>query len=65
MEQLFVKDNQPPNEKFGGCALRGIQLGNDKYLANLGMMRSLGRHESSPVVMAAREADMWLQGQFF
>ncbi|KAJ5171779.1 hypothetical protein N7492_004372 [Penicillium capsulatum] len=32
---LFV-DNQPPNEKFDGCALTGIALSGDRNLANLG-----------------------------
>ncbi|KAL6230221.1 hypothetical protein BDW75DRAFT_77382 [Aspergillus navahoensis] len=33
---LFVSSNQPPNEVYGGCALRGIGLSDDRYLANLG-----------------------------
>ncbi|KAJ5216396.1 uncharacterized protein N7498_002803 [Penicillium cinerascens] len=28
--------NQPPNQAFGGCALYGIELSGDRYLANLG-----------------------------
>ncbi|KAL1967305.1 hypothetical protein VTN77DRAFT_3351 [Rasamsonia byssochlamydoides] len=33
---LFVSDNQPPNQAFGGCPLVGIDLGNGKHLGNLG-----------------------------
>ncbi|KAL4944064.1 hypothetical protein BDV06DRAFT_188236 [Aspergillus oleicola] len=33
---LFVSSNQPPNRAFDGCALTGITLSNDRYLANLG-----------------------------
>ncbi|KKZ64903.1 hypothetical protein EMCG_09192 [[Emmonsia] crescens] len=33
---LFVADNQPPNAKFGGCALTGIDLSGGRNLANLG-----------------------------
>ncbi|KAL4786738.1 chitin synthase III catalytic subunit [Aspergillus varians] len=34
--KLFVSSNQPPNEVYGGCALRGISLSNDRHLANIG-----------------------------
>ncbi|GES60406.1 export control protein CHS7-like protein [Aspergillus terreus] len=33
---LFVKNNQPPNAQFGGCALTGIPLSHDRHLGNLG-----------------------------
>jgi hypothetical protein len=33
--QLF-KDNQPPGLHYNGCALYGIELSGDRYLANLG-----------------------------
>ncbi|KAL4743184.1 chitin synthase III catalytic subunit [Aspergillus similis] len=33
---LFVSSNQPPNQVYGGCALRGIGLSDGRYLANLG-----------------------------
>ncbi|PYH89757.1 export control protein CHS7-like protein [Aspergillus ellipticus CBS 707.79] len=33
---LFVANNQPPNEAYGGCALRGIGLSNGRNLSNLG-----------------------------
>ncbi|KAK2837035.1 hypothetical protein FQN49_006473 [Arthroderma sp. PD_2] len=33
---LFVRDNQPPNEKFDGCALTGINLSSDRHVGNLG-----------------------------
>ncbi|PWY91283.1 export control protein CHS7-like protein [Aspergillus heteromorphus CBS 117.55] len=33
---LFVADNQPPNKAYGGCALVGIGLSNDRHLSNLG-----------------------------
>ncbi|RHZ56477.1 hypothetical protein CDV55_105025 [Aspergillus turcosus] len=35
-DKLFVAHNQPPNEAYGGCALTGIDLGNHRYLSNLG-----------------------------
>jgi Chitin synthase export chaperone len=31
-----VDDNQPPGIAYGGCALTGIPLSNDRHLANLG-----------------------------
>ncbi|KAL4769437.1 chitin synthase III catalytic subunit [Aspergillus nidulans var. acristatus] len=33
---LFVSSNQNPYEIYGGCALRGIELSDGRYLANLG-----------------------------
>lgn len=34
--QLFVNDNQPPGNDYGGCVLNGISLSGDRNLANLG-----------------------------
>ncbi|KAK2735714.1 hypothetical protein FQN57_001163 [Myotisia sp. PD_48] len=33
---LLVDNNQPPNQKFGGCALKGLGLSGNRNLANLG-----------------------------
>ncbi|EGD90305.1 hypothetical protein H112_01760 [Trichophyton rubrum D6] len=33
---LFIRDNQPPNEKYGGCALTGINLSSGRHIGNLG-----------------------------
>ncbi|KAF3483527.1 uncharacterized protein GIQ15_02851 [Arthroderma uncinatum] len=33
---LFVRNNQPPNKKFDGCALTGINLNDDRNVGNLG-----------------------------
>ncbi|EGE07353.1 hypothetical protein TEQG_06259, partial [Trichophyton equinum CBS 127.97] len=33
---LFIRDNQPPNEKYGGCALTGINLSSGRHVGNLG-----------------------------
>lgn len=33
---LFVSNNQPPNDAFNGCTLVGIPLSGDRNLANLG-----------------------------
>ncbi|EEH45929.2 uncharacterized protein PADG_02079 [Paracoccidioides brasiliensis Pb18] len=35
---LLVADNQPPNAKYGGCALTGISLSGDRNLSNLGVI---------------------------
>ncbi|KAL1955016.1 hypothetical protein VTO42DRAFT_369 [Malbranchea cinnamomea] len=39
---LFVDNNQPPNTKYGGCALTGIPLSGDRHLANLGSILLCG-----------------------
>lgn len=35
---MFVPDNQPPNQHYGGCALEGISLGDGRNLGNLGSL---------------------------
>ncbi|KAK2755743.1 hypothetical protein FQN54_005893 [Arachnomyces sp. PD_36] len=68
---LFVNDNQPPNAKFEGCPLVGIELGNDKYLANLGSILLCGiavlvsayllwRSERKQAAVGRREMQMLL-----
>ncbi|OAL64961.1 hypothetical protein A7C99_3440 [Trichophyton rubrum] len=36
---LFIRDNQPPNEKYGGCALTGINLSSGRHIGNLDPIR--------------------------
>ncbi|KAL2007654.1 hypothetical protein VTN00DRAFT_7636 [Thermoascus crustaceus] len=70
---LFVDDNQPPNLKYGGCVLRGIDLGNDRNLSNLGSILLafiaivvsaflLWRSEKKKAAVGRREIQIFLIG---
>ncbi|KAL2218282.1 export control protein CHS7-like protein [Thermoascus aurantiacus ATCC 26904] len=70
---LFVPSNQPPNLAYGGCVLRGIDLGNGKYLSNLGSILLafisilvaiflLWRSEKKKAAVGRREIQIFLVG---
>ncbi|PGH13779.1 hypothetical protein AJ79_03479 [Helicocarpus griseus UAMH5409] len=70
---LFVADNQPPNLKFGGCALQGIALSGERNLANLGSIILAGiailltafliwRSELKKAAVGRREIQIFLAG---
>ncbi|KAJ5928081.1 hypothetical protein N7466_007037 [Penicillium verhagenii] len=69
---LFV-DNQPPNLRFGGCALDGISLSGDRHLANLGSILiafiailaslfMLWRSDKKHAAVGRREIQLFLLG---
>ncbi|KAL4885974.1 chitin synthase III catalytic subunit [Aspergillus karnatakaensis] len=70
---LFVPSNQPPNGIYGGCALTGIDVGGDDYLANLGsiLLAFIGivasgfliwRSERKQAAVGRREIQIFLLG---
>ncbi|KAF4200614.1 hypothetical protein CNMCM8927_002787 [Aspergillus lentulus] len=70
---LFVAHNQPPNEAYDGCALTGIDLGNHRYLSNLGSILLafisilvslflLWRSERKKAAVGRREMQLFLLG---
>ncbi|KAL4898323.1 chitin synthase III catalytic subunit [Aspergillus ambiguus] len=70
---LFIKNNQPPNVNFNGCALTGIPLSNDRHLANLGSILLaffailtslflLWRSERKQAAVGRREMQLFLLG---
>lgn len=67
------ESNQPPGPPFDGCALLGIHLGNDRYLANLGSVLVAGiaiiltlgmlwRTERKAAAVGRREIQLFLIG---
>lgn len=52
--KLFVEDNQPPNQAFGGCPLLGIPLSGGRHLSNLGMTRVKMRHKEVKKLIRSR-----------
>ncbi|RDW69125.1 chitin synthase export chaperone [Aspergillus mulundensis] len=73
---LFVDSNQPPNAAYGGCALRGIGLSDDRYLANLGSillafiailvsLLLIWRSDRKQAAVGRREMQIFLLGFIF
>ncbi|KAL3466544.1 chitin synthase III catalytic subunit [Aspergillus heterothallicus] len=70
---LFVRNNNPPNAAFGGCALLGIDVGGNDYLTNLGsiLLAFIGivvslfliwRSERKQAAVGRREMQIFLLG---
>ncbi|OJJ44146.1 hypothetical protein ASPZODRAFT_72393 [Penicilliopsis zonata CBS 506.65] len=70
---LFVANNQPPNEAYGGCALLGIGLSGGRHLSNLGSILLafiailtslflLWRSERKKAAVGRREIQLFLIG---
>ncbi|KAM5461610.1 hypothetical protein McanCB56680_003548 [Microsporum canis] len=59
---LFVKNNQPPNEKYGGCALTGINLDSGRNVGNLGSILLCFVAIFSTLFLIWREMQVFLVG---